>query len=153
MNKDQWYFAYGSNLSVGQKELRTGRIRRAIRCRLPGYAFAFNKRGRNGQVYANIVANSKSEVWGVVYLCNPEAMRAMDQYEGVASGHYKRIPVRVVQDTGEETDAITYIAGADYVCEPGKPSREYLERIVSGAKHHGLPDEYVERIKELAEGG
>lgn len=54
MNGDQWYFAYGSNLFVDQKEERTGRSRQAIRSRLSSYRFAFNKRGGGGQVYANI---------------------------------------------------------------------------------------------------
>ena len=63
MNKDQWYFAYGSNLFINQKERRTGRIRQAVRCRLPGFRFAFNKRGNGGQVYANIVPDDAAEVW------------------------------------------------------------------------------------------
>jgi hypothetical protein len=46
---DKWYFAYGRNLDVHQKTLRTRRIRQALRCRLPGYRFAFNKRGEEGQ--------------------------------------------------------------------------------------------------------
>jgi gamma-glutamylcyclotransferase (GGCT)/AIG2-like uncharacterized protein YtfP len=150
MNGDQWYFAYGSNLLVDQKEKRTGRIRQAVRSRLKGYRFAFNKRGGSGQIYANIVPDDAAEVSGVVYLCNPEAIRRMDQYEGVASGHYERIQVVVEKDTGETAQAITYVAGEDFVCEPGKPTDEYLGKIVSGARHHALPEEYVKMIEALA---
>lgn len=131
MNGDQWYFAYGSNLFVDQKEKRTGRIRQEFRSRLVGYRFAFNKRGGSGQVYANIVPDGSAETWGVVYLCNPEAIRGMDRYEGVSSGHYERIHVKVEQVSGELVEAITYIAGEDYVCDPGKPSDEYLGKIIS----------------------
>jgi gamma-glutamylcyclotransferase len=150
MNGDQWYFAYGSNLLITQKEKRTGRIRQAVRSRLMGYRFAFNKRGSSGQIYANIVPDETTEVWGVVYLCNPNAIRGMDQYEGVASGHYERIPVTVAMDTGEAAQAITYVAGEDFICEPGKPSDEYLGKIISGARHHALPEEYVRMIEALA---
>jgi gamma-glutamylcyclotransferase len=150
MNGDQWYFAYGSNLLVEQKTNRTGRIRQALRCCLMGYRFAFNKRGNNGQVYANIVPDDSAEVWGVVYLCNPEAMRTMDRYEGVATGNYERIPVTVENESGERIEAITYVAGEDFVCEPGKPSAEYLGKIISGARHHALPEEYVRMIEALA---
>jgi gamma-glutamylcyclotransferase len=118
---------------------------------LKGYRFAFNKRGGSGQIYANIVPDESAEVWGVVYLCNPEAIRSMDEYEGVASGHYERIQVAVEKDTGETAQAITYVAGEDFVCEPGKPSDEYLDKIVSGARHHALPEEYVRMIEDLAE--
>jgi gamma-glutamylcyclotransferase (GGCT)/AIG2-like uncharacterized protein YtfP len=151
MSKDQWYFAYGSNLFIDQKEERTGRIRKAIRCRLPGFSFAFNKRGDGGQVYANIVPDDSAEVWGVVYLCNPKAIVEMDRYEGVASGHYERIPVTVEAESGEKVEAITYVAGDDFICEAAKPSSEYLHKIVSGALHHCLPIEYVSKIERLAE--
>jgi len=151
MKVDQWYFAYGSNLFIDQKEKRTGRIRKSVRCRLPGFRFAFNKRGNGGQIYANIVPDDAAEVWGVVYLCNPKAIEEMDRYEGVASGHYERISVAVERQAGEKVEAITYIAGEDFVCEPGKPSKEYLLKIVSGARHHSLPDEYVAQIESLAQ--
>src|SRR5215471_7450474 len=101
---DTWYFAYGSNLSVEQKEARTGRIRRAVRCHLPRYRLAFNKQGANGNVYANIVWDEHQQVWGVIYLCNPAAMRQMDRREGVPAGHYRRAPVEVVVDNGDRVD-------------------------------------------------
>jgi cation transport regulator ChaC len=152
MKGDRWYFAYGSNLFVDQKEDRTGHIRQVIRCRLPGYRFAFNQRGKKGEVHANIVPEAGAEVWGVIYLCNPAAFRDMDDYEGVASGDYRRLPVHVIKDSGEEVDAIAYIAGDRFVSEPGKPSGEYLERIISGARHHELPEEYIERVEALGKG-
>jgi gamma-glutamylcyclotransferase (GGCT)/AIG2-like uncharacterized protein YtfP len=152
MTCDQWYFAYGSNLFVDQKEERTGRIRRAVRCRLKGYRFAFNKKGSKGHVYANIVPDAQAEVWGVVYLCSPEALADMDRYEGVANGHYEQITVTVEKDSDESVQAITYVAGQDFVCEPSRPSEDYLDRIVSGARHHGLPQAYIELIEALASG-
>ena len=150
MKGDQWYFAYGSNLFVDQKEGRTGRIREAIRSHLSGYRFVFNKRGGGGQVYANIVPDDSTEVWGVVYLCDPEAIHGMDRYEGVASGHYERILVKVDQVSGQTVEAITYVAGEDFICEPGKPSAEYLGKIISGARHHALPQQYIRMIEALA---
>ena len=85
MNDDQWYFAYGSNLDIDQKQARTKGIRQAVRCRLRGYRLACNKRGRNGDVYANIVPDAAAEVWGVIYLCCPDALLKMDRCEGVES--------------------------------------------------------------------
>ena len=150
MPTDQWYFAYGSNLLVAQMESRTGRIRQAIRSRLKGYCFAFNNRDENGEIYANIVPDPAAEVWGVAYLCDTDALRKMDEFEGVGDGCYQRIPVSVENDFGEQIEAFAYIAGKDFVGEPGKPTGEYLGRIISGARHHGLPDGYIEMIEELA---
>ena len=150
MNGDQSYFAYGSNLFVDQKEKRKGQIRQAVRCRLKGYRFAFNKRGNGGHVYANIVLDDTAEVWGVNYLCNPEAIQEMDRSEGVGSGHYERFFVTVEKEAGETVHAITYVAGEDFVCEPSKPTVAYLNKIIVGARQHDLPEEYVRMIEVLA---
>jgi hypothetical protein len=137
------------HLSVDQKEERTGRIRQAVRCRLPGYRFAFNKRGGKEQIYANIVPSPNNEVWGVIYLCNPIAMRTMDGREGVPTGDYAREPVVVITDSGEQVTAQTYIAGPDFICPEGLPSQEYLQKIVTGARYHHLPEDYIQRIERL----
>ena len=152
MPSDAWYFAYGSNLSPDQKEQRTGSIREAVRCWLPDYRLAFNKRGRGGQCYANIVPEPGQEVWGVIYLCDEGAFQRMDRCEGVAGGHYVRETIRVVLESGEERDAITYIAGNRFLCPEGAPSREYLGKIVDGALHHGLPQEYISQLQSKATG-
>lgn len=126
---DTWYFAYGSNLHVDQKELRTGTIRRAEPARLPGYRLAFNKRGSGGRCLANICPDPEREVWGVAYLCSAAALREMDRFEGVAAGHYARSSVRVVVRSGELLDALTYVAGSKHLCAEGLPAADYLHRI------------------------
>lgn len=147
---DVWYFAYGSNLSVTQKEDRTGRIRSAVPCRLAGYRFAFNKRGGDGSTKANIVPDPAGDVWGVAYLCNREAMRAMDRNEGVSGGHYLRHPVEVVARTGESISAVTYVAEPNFLVEGIQPSEDYLHRILDGARHYDLPKDYVRSIEAEA---
>lgn len=149
-SNDSWYFAYGSNLNIGQKTSRTGSIRRSIPCKLLGYRLAFNKRGNNGSVYANIIPEMGSTVWGIAYLCSPSALSAMDRYEGVSEGHYLQCDVELVSQSGEILRAVTYIAGSAHVCEDGSPADEYLNLIVEGAVSHGLPEDYIESIKRIA---
>jgi len=147
MAGDTWYFAYGSNLLTDQKGRRTGMIRQAMRCRLVGWRFAFNKQSDNGSVYANIVPDENAEVWGVIYRCNPQALVQMDVYEGVSSGHYSRVAINVVTDDGNDIEAVTYVAGPAYQGQDGIPSRDYLARILTGARCHNLPTEYVSCIE------
>jgi gamma-glutamylcyclotransferase len=150
---DTWYFAYGSNLFVDQKVLRTGAIRKPVRCRLPGYRFVFNKRARSGDgVYANVVPDDSATVWGVACLCNEAAIAELDGYEGVSGGDYRHQHVGVVTDEGEALHALTYVAGDDYVCEEGRPRADYLDAILDGARHHGLPEDYVASIEALGGG-
>ncbi len=148
---DSWYFAYGSNLDIDRKERRTGTIRQAEVCRLPGYRFLFNKRGSNGQRFANIVPDRSAEVWGAAYLCSPGAMEEMDRFEGVGAGHYGRMAVRLLTKTGEPRDAVTYVAGAKYLCKEATPTEAYLQKILKGALHHGLPEEYIRFIEAAAQ--
>lgn len=150
---DGWYFAYGSNLDVGQKRRRTGPVREARRARLPGYRLAFNKRGMDGSAKANIEPAAANVVWGVVYKCSRAAFEAMDRHEGVAAGHYRRTRVRVQVDSGEELDADTYIAETAWVFDGLAPSREYLDRIIGGAKEHALPDDYIAALETTARRG
>lgn len=146
---DQWYFAYGSNLASDQKENRTGPIRVQSRARLDRYRIAFNKRGTDGTGKANIVPDPSGTVWGVVYLCSPNALKAMDRHEGVSGGHYARKGVRVRVDGGAELDAVTYVAGNELIDNSLAPSQEYLQTILRWAKEHGLPEEYIRHLEAL----
>ena len=148
MGADVWYFAYGSNLWIDQMAQRTGAIRQGEdgprMARLAGFRLAFNKKSKRCKFAANIMCPG-DEVVGVVYRCDEDAMRKLDAFEP----GYKRETIRVVLDGGETVDAVTYVAKAPG--DEGKPTEEYLEKIVTGATQHRLPDEYVEKIEKLAE--
>jgi|AP45_3_1055517.scaffolds.fasta_scaffold81290_2 gamma-glutamylcyclotransferase (GGCT)/AIG2-like uncharacterized protein YtfP len=151
MDDDVWYFAYGSNLDPYQKENRTGPIREAKRARLPNYRFAFNKikniEEKTG--YANVMPDDGAEVWGIIFRCTKETLDQMDKYEG-APKHYRKEIVSVFTDEGDKCEAVTYVA-QDGKKEDGlKPTSDYLERIVDGARHYNLPSEYINEIEKLA---
>lgn len=147
---DQWYFAYGSNLSTEQKERRTGTIREARSARLEGYRIAFNKRGGDGTGKANIVLHPGGAVWGVVYRCSPDALDMMDTHEGVGSGHYRRTRIRVRCEHGDDLDAVTYVAGDSSLDDSLVPAPNYLQTILQGARHHKLPEAYIREIEKAA---
>src|SRR5262245_20567970 len=149
MNEDVWYFAYGSNLSPARMEERVGTIRKSVRCFLRNYRLAFNKRAsKAGEVYANIIPSEGDRVWGVIYLCDSDAMQNLDVWEGVSGGHYYREQVEVVADGSSAFGAIADVAGK--VIPEGRPSDDYLKLILTGAKGHELPEEYIEQIKSIA---
>lgn len=150
---DNWYFAYGSNLDTSQMEERKVRIQEARIALLKDYRLAFNKRADDGSVKANVVRQPGSEVWGVAYLCSPKELNQLDGWEGVSGGHYERSQVEVMTDAGDLIQAITYVAGAKFICPEGQPTEKYLGYIVSGAEEHGLPDEYIEHVKSVAAHG
>ena len=150
---DVWYFAYGSNLWIDQKRDRTGAIRQGSErpriARLPDYRLAFNKRGASGEVYANLVPCPRETVVGVIYRCDAAAMAEMDRREG----GYDRQWVRVATADGTTVEAITYIARDGNTTAERPPSSEYLTKIITGARQHGLPQEYIQQIELWATRG
>jgi cation transport regulator ChaC len=147
---DVWYFAYGSNLSIDRKQLRTGQIRQSQRAVLPNYRLAFNKQARDGGVYANLVQYEGAKVWGVIYLCSPNAIEELDRREGVMGGDYVRVPMTVNLDDGTKCSAQTYVAGNEFIVAEGTPTDEYLGYILTGATEHGLPKEYINSLRRIA---
>lgn len=140
-----WYFAYGSNLLAAQLAARTGHdgagARRAF---LPGHRLAFNARGTDGCTYAN-VATPGSGVRGVIYPFDEAKLTALDRFE---SG-YDRTLMEVVVEAGETVPAFAYIAKPTQLAV-GRPTSVYLDRILGGAREHGLPEEYIHSILSAA---
>jgi hypothetical protein len=56
----------------------------------------------------------------------------------------------VTDEGGVTLEAVTYVAKADRVAGGGKPSAEYLGRVVRGARQHELPEAYIRVIEAHA---
>jgi gamma-glutamylcyclotransferase len=150
---DSWYyFAYGSNLHQAQLIARcNGRLSESNEppriARLPNYRLAFNMDGGDGEVYANI-AMPGDGVMGVIYRCSEAAFALLDVYE---TG-YNRIAVLVADEQGRPLPAIAYVAQLASVTVERRPHEEYLQIILSGAREHSLPAEYIRQIEAIASG-
>lgn len=150
-NEDRWYFAYGSNLSKQRMQNRTGPLGASHVMRLDGYRLAFNNTDMDGaELYANIVPSAGAVTWGAAYWCSPQAMAALDQYEGVADGCYRREWIEIETTDGQRLQAEVYVGGERFTVAEGRPSDWYLDIILLGAKEHGLPDVYIRGIEVLA---
>ncbi len=146
---DPWYFAYGSNLHRAQLIARCGLLSTSDEpprmVRLPGYQLAFNMAGGDRQVYANVVTPGTGVI-GIIYRCGPAALAKLDVYEA----GYDRRDVTVIDDQKTEHQAIAYVARPDRVTTPGRPHPDYLHTILTGAREHGLPEEYFRSVEQLA---
>ena len=140
------YFAYGSNLDLRRFRRRCPGATIAGRARLADYALAFTRYSRDekGGV-ADIVAQPGATVWGALYEIDEACFRALDDYEG-APRAYRRETVIVIDDAGATHEAIAYVANKTGEFAPG---RAYLEQIISGARDHALPDDYIEALEQV----
>ena len=131
------YFAYGSNLCVDQMAARCPGARDPRPAVLPDHDWLINERG-----VATIEQSDGGAVHGVLWHLTDADLEILDRAEGVPS-RYRRDRLTVQTPEGDAS-AWVYI---DHRNQPGKPREGYLERIISGALHHGLPGNWVEFLR------
>jgi hypothetical protein len=125
------YFAYGSNLNRDDMRRRCPGARPGARAHVRGWSLIF--RG-----VANIEPKPGSMVHGALWWLSDDDVCNLDAYEGAPS-HYVQRLVKVEIEGGKTLEAMTYVmTRPSYV---GLPSPWYLDRIVTGFRHWGLPVE------------
>lgn len=140
------YFAYGSNMDPVQMRHRAPGARALGPARLDGWRLTFTYDSPTwGGGVGHIESDDASEVWGVLWDATEADMDALDEYEGVELGVYTRERIQVEHD-GKTVDALVYIARPRGFKPPAK---RYVAALVRGATAHGLPRDYVERLRAL----
>jgi phage replication-related protein YjqB (UPF0714/DUF867 family) len=104
---------------------------------LADHDWLINERG-----VATVEPFNGSQVHGVVWRLTDHDLATLDSAEGVPV-RYRRDRLTVHTDDGP-SEAWVYI---DHRVDPGPPRPGYLERIVDGAVHHGLPQRWIEFLK------
>ncbi len=147
--RELWYFAYGSNLDpgtfLGRRRMRP--LGRRV-ARLDGFELVFDLAvGRGERGVANVRPHPDAHLWGVAYQLTAPEFDRLDRTEGVHRGVYYRTAVSLRGADGVPLEAFTY--QSDRRRPDRKPSRRYLRLLLVGARHHGLPTEYVRWLREL----
>ena len=96
---------------------------------------------------ANVAARAGDVVWGAAYQLSPVDAERLDRTEGVHRGFYQRLAVDLRAVKGERIPAFTYSSARGVAGR--KPSRRYLGLILAGARLHGLPDDWIARLRAL----
>ncbi|MGC9028523.1 MAG: gamma-glutamylcyclotransferase [Desulfomonilaceae bacterium] len=137
--EEQWYIAYGSNMSRARLKGRIGHDpMKTEKGYLEGYRLVFNKRADKGGSYANVVyVGNDSKCPFVAYLISMEQLRTLDTYEGKPS-HYVRLGIPFSAQKGKTWLGHIYIANPDRLTDRENPSKKYLGHIHTGYKDHGF---------------
>ena len=148
------YFAYGSNMRSARLAARVGAVQALATAQAHGFGLRFDKPGRDGSGKANLVEAPGSCVWGVVYSMGPGAFRALDRFEP----GYHRTSLSLEDGSGAPLVAWTYVypAGDTQAAETSRglrPSPDYLDHLLAGAREHGLPASWSRTIRSVARGG
>ena len=133
------YFAYGSNMDVGQMASRCPGAVLVGRASLAEHEFRINTHG-----VATVIPAKGNEMHGVLWEIASAHEASLDRYEGVASGFYRKAIVRVRLAEDSEVEALCYIAGDS---RSGHARPDYMERVLAAAEDNRLPIEYVVELR------
>lgn len=141
------YFAFGSNMDITQMMSRCPGGKSVGAGVLLGHELAFPHFSQKRRcAVAGYQPAPRKSVWGVVYDATDADLAHLDNFEGFDPARdrglnsYNRVQVDIVYH-GKTLDCMTYQATPHEA--PGLTSRHYLGQLISGARHHRLPADYV----------
>lgn len=147
------YFAYGSNM-LTRRLTDWSRAPSAVACgiaRAPGFVVRFHKVGADGSGKCTLVATSHHAEAAFGVLCDVADADAetLDRAEGVHTGGYARLAVKLQLSAVRMVSAMAYVAGERHVDAARVPFDWYRDLVVAGAIEHGLPPRYVEELARV----
>lgn len=151
-NRDELYFAYGSNVDKERIRKRCPSARVIVTGKLQGYKLVFNMMGNKsegkGGGIANITKSAGDHVYGILYRIDIKELEKLNALE--ISMNYEVEQLNISVSESVSATAIVYICRQEsdvtYV-----PTKNYKEFILNGMKKHKFPQDYqilVEKIME-----
>jgi gamma-glutamylcyclotransferase (GGCT)/AIG2-like uncharacterized protein YtfP len=136
------YFAYGANMERAAMRARCPAAAALGPARLCGWRYAI------ASGYGSVARASGAAVFGVLWRLTPRDLAALNIFESLDSGLYRRAVLTVEQD-GRRARALVYLG------RPGgrpRPMPGYQERLVVAASEWHLPPRYIAALRRLAPG-
>ena len=135
------YFAYGANMDRPAMAKRCPQAKPLGIAMIDGYRFTIGSGG-----YACLARAPGKSVHGVLWRLTPRDLAALDAYESIDTGLYRRafLPVRF---GGRTSQALLYLGR-----RPGqsRPRRGYLQSVIAAARDWKLPPGYIARLERRA---
>jgi gamma-glutamylcyclotransferase (GGCT)/AIG2-like uncharacterized protein YtfP len=132
------YFAYGTNMDRAAMAQRCPDARALGVARLDEHRFFFARAG-----YASVAPQPGAVVHGVLWRVSVRDLAALDAYENLAGGLYRRAHV-TVRHGNERARAIVYLArdGRPGIARTGHPRSSVLR----AARDWGFPVAYLDEL-------
>lgn len=138
------YFAYGANMCRRSMARRCPTAEPVGPARLKGWRFAISRDG-----YATVLRAPAAVTHGVLWRLTEADLRALDAFERVAMGLYRRERLRVAGPDGGQ-GAIVYVSRH---VAPGIAVAGYMsEMVIPAAVEWGLPAPYLAELRRFAAG-
>lgn len=142
---DIWYFAYGSNIKESQlKERRINPTEFGLGF-IENYILKFNKESTDGSGKANIEEKDGYKVWGVFYkISETDYLTLHEKFEkGYDQVHLSGISENKI------INSKSFMASPNRIENSLKPTEDYINTIIKGAKEKNLPIDYILLLEEF----
>ncbi|XP_070544991.1 gamma-glutamylcyclotransferase-like [Ptychodera flava] len=149
-------FAYGSVLHDERLYETSPTAKFRTIAKLPNYKLVFNdvadfESPWHGAM-ANIAKSDGDVVWGVVYQIDKETIKNIERNMTGCLGIYHMKEV-VVYSPDNNALACVCLEMRNALPGASRPSPQYLSIIVAGAAHRGLPEKYIDMLKDVPHNG
>lgn len=88
-----------------------------------------------------------SSVPGLLWDFDDAAVKEAERLSRVEQGRYVKRVLAVVDDAGNPIECAAYVIGNPV--GQSKPSQEYRDHMVAGARQHGFPADYLTYIQNI----
>ena len=130
---EELYFAYGSNLNLGQMAVRCPQAEVVGKAVLEGYELAF----RRGVL--TVLPKEGSRVDGLLWRVNDRDEQELDRYEGYPNLYRKE--ALTVQTEHGPLSVIAYAMNAPYCEIEAVPTNAYMNTVLHGCQQNDIaPD-------------
>lgn len=137
------YAAYGSNLHPARLAARLPSARLLGTGRLRDWSLRFHKLSKDKSGKCSILAGSDG-VYFAIFDISAEDRLALDRIEGLGDGYSA-----VSLDIPPFGICASYVAQESHVDPSLRPYDWYRELVLTGARFHGFPDDYVSCIESV----
>ena len=136
------YFSYGANMERAAMRKRCGGAIPLGPAVLRGWRYVIV------DGYGSVTPANGMRVFGVLWRLTPRDLAALNIFESLDSGLYRRAML-TVEVGGQRARALVYVGrnGGKRRAMPG-----YQERIIAAAEEWDLPKRYIAELRRLAPG-
>ena len=137
------YAAYGSNLHPARLLKRTPTARLLGTACLPDWSLGFCKRSKDASGKCTIRPGSDG-VHVAIFELSAADKQVLDEIEGLGNGYSE-----ILLDVPGFGNCFSYVAESSHIDETLRPYDWYRELVLAGARLHGFPDDYVQRLEAV----
>jgi hypothetical protein len=120
--------------------------------KLPNHRLAFPVWSQSRQcAVASAIPADGEDLWGVVYEITDADEKVLGSHEGPKYDLREIRCLMTADGTEIESDVQLFVANTqdDLKGNNCKPNAAYMNHFMNGAKHHPLPQDYLEKLKRI----